>query len=125
MATATNLSRIRSRQVSSTLGASGRIIRPLSRTVMPYYPKYTTTVIGAYSVPRWYEPLDRLVTLGQFVPAHMSGAQFRVMQAAVPEQETAGIDVITGGGGPTTGTRRPMPCSTTSGRKYPRSRASP
>ena len=35
---------------------------------MPFYPKYTTTVIGAYSVPRWYEPLDRLVTLGQLLP---------------------------------------------------------
>ena len=28
---------------------------------MPQYPKYTTTVIGAHSVPRWYEALDRLV----------------------------------------------------------------
>jgi hypothetical protein len=25
-----------------------------SRTAMPHYPKYTTTVIGAYSVPRWF-----------------------------------------------------------------------
>src|SRR3984893_1711827 len=97
MATATNLSRIRSRQVSSTLGASGRIIRPLSRTVMPYYPKYTTTVIGAYSVPRWYEPLDRLVTMGQLLPEDMGDAQYRVMQAAILDQEAAGIDVITGG----------------------------
>jgi 5-methyltetrahydropteroyltriglutamate--homocysteine methyltransferase len=64
---------------------------------MPPYPKYTTTVIGAYSVPRWYEALDRLVTMGQLQPADMSDAQFRTMQAAVLEQETAGIDVITGG----------------------------
>jgi 5-methyltetrahydropteroyltriglutamate--homocysteine methyltransferase len=28
------------------------------------YPKYTTTVIGAYSVPDWYEALDRLVAVG-------------------------------------------------------------
>jgi hypothetical protein len=34
---------------------------------MPHYPKYTTTVIGAYSVPRWYEPLDRLVTMGRTI----------------------------------------------------------
>jgi 5-methyltetrahydropteroyltriglutamate--homocysteine methyltransferase len=61
------------------------------------YPKYTTTVIGAYSVPRWYEPLDRLVTLGQLHPDDMSDAQYRVMQAAVVDQECAGIDVITGG----------------------------
>ncbi|MGA7868032.1 MAG: hypothetical protein WCA23_29360, partial [Stellaceae bacterium] len=64
---------------------------------MPRYPKYTTTVIGAHSVPRWYETLDRLVTLGQLQPADLADAQFRAMQAAILEQETAGIDVITGG----------------------------
>jgi 5-methyltetrahydropteroyltriglutamate--homocysteine methyltransferase len=64
---------------------------------MPHYPKYTTTVIGAYSVPRWYEPLDRLITMGQLLPEDMADAQHRVMQAAVAEQEAAGIDVITGG----------------------------
>src|SRR5246127_5174355 len=64
---------------------------------MPHYPKYTTTVIGAYSVPRWYEPLDRLVTMGQLLPEDMADAQYRVMQAAFVEQETAGIDIITGG----------------------------
>src|SRR3979411_3159856 len=64
---------------------------------MPHYPKYTTTVIGAYSVPRWYEPLDRLVTMGQLSPADMADAQFRTMQASILEQEVAGIDVITGG----------------------------
>src|ERR1700732_1153086 len=47
---------------------------PLSRTVMPHYPKYTTTVIGAYSVPRWYEPLDRLVSEGHMLPEGMAGA---------------------------------------------------
>jgi len=64
---------------------------------MSHYPKYATTVIGAYSVPRWYEPLDRLVTMEQMLPADMADAQFRVMQAAILEQEIAGIDVITGG----------------------------
>jgi 5-methyltetrahydropteroyltriglutamate--homocysteine methyltransferase len=64
---------------------------------MPHYPNYTTTVIGAYSVPRWYEPLDRLITMGQLLPEDMADAQRRVMQAAVAEQEAAGIDVITGG----------------------------
>ena len=64
---------------------------------MPHYPKYTTTVIGAYSVPRWYEPLDRLVTMGQLLPEDMGDAQYRVMQAAIIDQEVAGIDVITGG----------------------------
>jgi hypothetical protein len=32
---------------------------------MAPYPKYTTTVIGAHSVPDWYEALDRLVAVGQ------------------------------------------------------------
>jgi 5-methyltetrahydropteroyltriglutamate--homocysteine methyltransferase len=64
---------------------------------MPPYPAYTTTVVGAHSVPRWYEPLDRLVTLGQLLPDDLADAQFRTMQAAILEQEVAGIDVITGG----------------------------
>jgi 5-methyltetrahydropteroyltriglutamate--homocysteine methyltransferase len=64
---------------------------------MPHYPRYTTTVIGAYSVPRWYESLDRLVTMGQLLPADMEDAQYRVMQGAILDQEFAGIDVITGG----------------------------
>ena len=64
---------------------------------MPYYPKYTTTIIGAYSVPRWYEAVDRPVTMNQLLPADMTDAQFRTMQAAVLEQEIAGIDIITSG----------------------------
>ena len=64
---------------------------------MPKYPKYTTTVIGAYSVPDWFEPLDRLLAVGQLSMASMTDAQFRASQAAVLDQEIAGIDVITGG----------------------------
>src|SRR6201993_2819062 len=64
---------------------------------MPHYPKYTTTVIGAYSVPRWYEPLDRFVTMGQLLPEDIADAQQRVMQAAIVEQEEAGTDISTGG----------------------------
>jgi 5-methyltetrahydropteroyltriglutamate--homocysteine methyltransferase len=64
---------------------------------MPQYPPYTTTVVGAHSVPRWYEALDRLVTGGQLSAGDFADAQFRAMQAAILEQEVAGIDVITGG----------------------------
>jgi 5-methyltetrahydropteroyltriglutamate--homocysteine methyltransferase len=64
---------------------------------MAEYPKYTTTVIGAHSVPRWYEALDRLVALGQLAQGDFADAQFRAMQAAILEQETAGIDIVTGG----------------------------
>jgi 5-methyltetrahydropteroyltriglutamate--homocysteine methyltransferase len=64
---------------------------------MPHYDKYTTTVIGAHSVPRWYEALDRLITLGQLADGDFADAQLRATQAAILEQEIAGIDVITGG----------------------------
>ncbi len=64
---------------------------------MPNYNKYTTTVVGAHSVPRWYESLDRLVALGQLAPGDFADAQFRAMQAAILEQEVAGINIITGG----------------------------
>ncbi len=64
---------------------------------MPRYRPYTTTVVGAHSIPRWYEALDRLVTLGQLSAGDFADAQFRATQAAILEQEAAGIDVITGG----------------------------
>ena len=64
---------------------------------MPHYEKYTTTVIGAHSVPRWYEAMDRLVASGQLAPGDFADAQLRATQAAILEQEVAGIDVITGG----------------------------
>ncbi len=61
------------------------------------YPKFATTVIGAHSVPDWYEALDRLVAVGQLGMASMTDAQYRASQAAILDQELAGIDVITGG----------------------------
>jgi len=64
---------------------------------MPQYRKYTTTVVGAHSVPRWYEALDRLVTLGNLSASDFADAQFRATQAAILDQEAAGIDIITGG----------------------------
>jgi 5-methyltetrahydropteroyltriglutamate--homocysteine methyltransferase len=65
--------------------------------VQSIYPKYTTTVIGAYSVPDWYEALDRLVAVGQLSMAAMADAQYRAGEAAIHDQELAGVDVITGG----------------------------
>ena len=61
------------------------------------YPKYATTVVGAHSVPDWYEALDRLVAVGQLSMASMADAQYRASQAAILDQEIANIDVITGG----------------------------
>jgi 5-methyltetrahydropteroyltriglutamate--homocysteine methyltransferase len=64
---------------------------------VPRYAPYTTTVIGAHSVPRWYEAMDRLVTAGQLAAGDFADAQQRATQAAILEQEIAGIDIITGG----------------------------
>jgi 5-methyltetrahydropteroyltriglutamate--homocysteine methyltransferase len=64
---------------------------------MVRYPKYATTVIGAHSVPDWYEALDRLLAVGQLSMASMADAQYRASEAAVLDQEIAGIDVVTGG----------------------------
>jgi 5-methyltetrahydropteroyltriglutamate--homocysteine methyltransferase len=61
------------------------------------YPEYATTVIGAYSVPDWYEALDRLVAVGQLSMGALADAQFRASEAAIHDQELAGIDVITDG----------------------------
>jgi 5-methyltetrahydropteroyltriglutamate--homocysteine methyltransferase len=41
--------------------------------------------------------LDRLVALGQLLPGDFADAQLRASQAAILEQELAGIDLITGG----------------------------
>jgi 5-methyltetrahydropteroyltriglutamate--homocysteine methyltransferase len=64
---------------------------------MIQYPKYATTVIGAHSVPDWYEALDRLIAVGQLSMGSMADAQYRATQAAILDQHNAGIDVVTGG----------------------------
>src|SRR3981081_2086270 len=80
-----------------------RMTRPMGKSrrnswvLAVKYPKYSTTVVGAHSVPDWYEALDRLVAVGQLSMASMVDAQYRATQAAVLDQETAAIDVITGG----------------------------
>ncbi len=61
------------------------------------YPKYTTTVVGSYSVPRWYEALEKQVEVGALGKADMADAQYRASEAAILDQETAGIDIFTGG----------------------------
>jgi 5-methyltetrahydropteroyltriglutamate--homocysteine methyltransferase len=73
------------------------MIRRDGQRGMPRYPSYATTVIGAYSVPDWYEALDRLVSVGQLSLGEMADAQFRAGEAAIHDQELAGIDVVTSG----------------------------
>jgi hypothetical protein len=70
-------------------------VRHQGETAVPHYERYTTTVIGAHSVPRWYEAMDRLVSSGQLAVGDFTDAQLRATQAAILEQEIAGIDVIT------------------------------
>jgi len=64
---------------------------------MSTYQKYTTTVVGSYSVPRWYEALEKQVEAGGLSKNDMADAQYRATQAAILDQEAAGIDIITGG----------------------------
>ena len=76
----------------------GMVLRwPVGTPELSPYPKYTTTVIGAHSVPDWYEALDRLMAVGQLSMSSMTDAQYRTTEAAVLDQELAGIDVVTGG----------------------------
>ena len=77
-------------------GALGMSQHPKGVRVVRY-PKYTTTVIGAHSVPDWYEALDRLLAVGQLSIASLADAQYRASQAAVLDQQIAGIDIVTGG----------------------------
>lgn len=63
---------------------------------MPLEP-FTTTVVGAYSVPRWYEALEKQVEAGILTRDEMQDAQWRASQGAILDQEVAGIDVINGG----------------------------
>jgi 5-methyltetrahydropteroyltriglutamate--homocysteine methyltransferase len=64
---------------------------------VPRYKKYATTVVGAHSVPDWYEALDRLLAVGQLSMGSLSDAQYRCTEAAILDQDLAGIDVVTGG----------------------------
>ena len=59
--------------------------------------KYTTSVVGSYSVPRWYEALEKQVEAGVLSAQDMQDAQFRASQAAIADQEASGVDIINGG----------------------------
>ena len=59
--------------------------------------KYTTSVVGSYSVPRWYEALEKQVEAGTLSAGDMQDAQFRASQAAILDQEVSGVDIINGG----------------------------
>lgn len=63
---------------------------------MPF-PKYTTTVVGSYSVPRFYEVIELQIEAGVLTSDDMETAQFHATQAAIMDQQVAGIDIITGG----------------------------
>jgi 5-methyltetrahydropteroyltriglutamate--homocysteine methyltransferase len=52
--------------------------------------------VGAHNVPGWYEALDRLITLATRTRGPRRCA-VSYTQAAILEQEIAGIDIISGG----------------------------
>jgi 5-methyltetrahydropteroyltriglutamate--homocysteine methyltransferase len=64
---------------------------------MATFKKYTTTVVGAHSVPRWYEELEKLVESEKLGNADMADAQSRASQAVLLDLEAAGIDIVNGG----------------------------
>ena len=37
--------------------------------------KYTTSVVGSYSVPRWYEALERRIDAGEISAEDMADAE--------------------------------------------------
>ncbi len=53
-------------------------------------------MVGAHNVPRWYEVLEKQVEAGALAAEDMADAQLRASQAAIIDQEAAGIDVVTG-----------------------------
>ena len=57
---------------------------------MARYERYTTTVVGSHSVPRWYEALEKLVESGVLSTADLRDAHYRATQAALLDQEVAG-----------------------------------
>jgi 5-methyltetrahydropteroyltriglutamate--homocysteine methyltransferase len=59
--------------------------------------RFTTTVVGAHSLPRWYEALEKQVEAGSLSREDMADAQARASQAALSDEEAAGIDVVNGG----------------------------
>ena len=60
-------------------------------------PQHTTTVVGAYSVPRWFEALENAVVAASLAREDLEDAQWRASQAALADQDAAGIDVVNGG----------------------------
>lgn len=59
--------------------------------------RYTTSPVGAHSVPRWYEMLEQQVEVGELEPEEMADAQFRAGQSAIADMEAAGLDIVGGG----------------------------
>ena len=53
------------------------------------FPKYTTTVVGSYSVPRFYEVIELQIEAGVLQPEDMEQAQYHATQAAIADQQIA------------------------------------
>ena len=57
----------------------------------------TTSVVGSYTVPDWFEALGHAVERGEITPEVFRDAKEVAARAAIKDQERAGVDVITDG----------------------------
>src|SRR5688572_19145949 len=56
-----------------------------------------TTVVGSYSVPDWYPVLQEAVVAGRAAAADFRDAKSVAARAAIKDQETSGIEIISDG----------------------------
>jgi 5-methyltetrahydropteroyltriglutamate--homocysteine methyltransferase len=56
-----------------------------------------TAVVGSYTVPDWYEALQHAVERGELRAEAFADAKAWAARAAVKDQETAGIDIVSDG----------------------------
>ncbi len=56
-----------------------------------------TTVVGSYTVPDWYPVLHEAVAAGKIPPETFRHAKAEVARAAIKDQETAGVDIVSDG----------------------------
>src|SRR5512144_450296 len=59
--------------------------------------KFSTTVIGSYTVPDWYPALQEAVAAGRLPIGAFRDAKAAAARAAVKDQERAGVDIVSDG----------------------------
>jgi 5-methyltetrahydropteroyltriglutamate--homocysteine methyltransferase len=59
--------------------------------------KMITTVVGSYTVPDWYPVLQEAVAAGKIPPEAFRDAKAAAARAAIKDQESAGVDIVSDG----------------------------